>query len=127
MAGGAPVDPDRRVVIFSPARTASQQGMGNSGDDKWQVQFEPQAKWANPLIGWTSTADPSDNVYRVLSFDSQQAAVAFAERNGWQYEVEQPAPRSTARPKRFQGYGDNYAVKRKGIPVGGLRSEAKKA
>ena len=60
--------------------------------DKWQVQFEPQAKWANPLIGWTSTADPSDNVYRALSFDSQQAAVAFAGQrrigaaaalNGW--------------------------------------------
>ena len=44
-------------------------------------------------------------------------------KHGWEYEVEEPNQRSRARPKRYVGYGDNYSVKRKGLPVGGLRSE----
>ena len=35
----------------------------------------------NPLMGWTSSADPMSNVR--LSFDSKEEAIAFADRNGW--------------------------------------------
>ena len=46
------------------------------------------ARWENPLMGWTSTGDPYANVGEsALTFDSEEAAKAFAERHGWQYEV----------------------------------------
>ena len=63
---------------------------------------------------------------RALYFDSKEAAVAHAEKAGWEYEVVEHAPAVRGvegRPKRFIGYGDNYSFKRSGIPVGGLRSE----
>ncbi|KAL6216709.1 hypothetical protein ACLB2K_009928 [Fragaria x ananassa] len=74
----------RRVVIYSPARTASQQGSGKVG--KWKINFLSTQKWENPLMGWTSTGDPYANVGdAALSFDSEQAAKEFAEKHGWDY------------------------------------------
>ena len=40
-------------------------------------------RWENPLIGWTSTADPVDTVARSgLEFGSREAAISFAEKHG---------------------------------------------
>ncbi|KAK2997781.1 hypothetical protein RJ639_026163 [Escallonia herrerae] len=76
----------RRVIIYSPARTASQQGSGKVG--KWKVDFLSTRKWENPLMGWTSTGDPYANVGEAgLSFDSEEAAKEFAEKHGWDYMV----------------------------------------
>lgn len=39
-------------------------------------------------MGWTSTGDPYANVGDAgLSFDSEEAAKAFAEKYGWEYVV----------------------------------------
>lgn len=39
-------------------------------------------------MGWTSTGDPYANVGDAgLSFDSEEAARAFAEKHGWDYVV----------------------------------------
>ncbi|KAL8528841.1 hypothetical protein ACS0TY_006336 [Phlomoides rotata] len=76
----------RRVLIYSPARTASQQGAGKVG--RWKINFLSIQKWENPLMGWTSTGDPYANVGdAALSFDSKEAAIEFAERHGWAYTV----------------------------------------
>ncbi|KAG7034286.1 NADH dehydrogenase [ubiquinone] iron-sulfur protein 4, mitochondrial, partial [Cucurbita argyrosperma subsp. argyrosperma] len=76
----------RRVVIYSPARTASQQGSGKVG--KWKINFMSTQKWENPLMGWTSTGDPYANVGdSALSFDSEEAAKEFADKHGWEYVV----------------------------------------
>ncbi|KAJ7007117.1 hypothetical protein D5086_004610 [Populus alba] len=76
----------RRVIIYSPARTATQQGSGKVG--RWKINFLSTQKWENPLMGWTSTGDPYANVGEAgLSFDSEEAAKAFAEKHGWEYEV----------------------------------------
>ncbi|KAM7514423.1 hypothetical protein LguiA_004006 [Lonicera macranthoides] len=73
-------------VIYSPARTATQQGSGKVG--KWKIDFLSTQKWENPLMSWTSTGDPYANVGDAgLSFDSQEAAKAFAEKHGWEYVV----------------------------------------
>ncbi|KAJ1382421.1 NADH dehydrogenase ubiquinone Fe-S protein 4, mitochondrial [Sesbania bispinosa] len=74
----------RRVVIYSPARTASQQGSGKVG--RWKINFLSTQKWENPLMGWTSTGDPYAHVGdSALGFDSEEAAKAFAEKHGWEY------------------------------------------
>lgn len=39
-------------------------------------------------MGWNSTGDPYANVGdSALSFDSVEAAKAFAEKHGWEYSV----------------------------------------
>ncbi|KAK8678083.1 hypothetical protein V6N13_143595 [Hibiscus sabdariffa] len=76
----------RRVIIYSPARTATQQGSGKVG--KWKINFLSTHKWENPLMGWTSTGDPYANVGEAgLEFDSEEAAKAFADKYGWEYQV----------------------------------------
>jgi hypothetical protein len=46
----------------------------------------PTARWTNPLMGWTSTADPQSQV--TLYFDTQDEAIRFATRQG------EPLPRA---------------------------------
>lgn len=48
------------------------------GGPAWKIAHDNQGKWVNPLIGWTSTADPLENVARQLYFSSKEEAVAFA-------------------------------------------------
>ncbi|GAV67993.1 ETC_C1_NDUFA4 domain-containing protein [Cephalotus follicularis] len=96
----------RRVLIYSPARTASQQGSGKVG--KWKINFISTQKWENPLMGWTSTGDPYANVGDAgLGFDSEEAAKAFAERHGWEYVVKK---RHTPLLK-VKAYADNFKYK----------------
>ncbi|KAK2965536.1 hypothetical protein RJ640_030584 [Escallonia rubra] len=99
----------RRVVIYSPARTATQQGSGKVG--RWKINFMSTQKWENPLMGWTSTGDPYSHVGdSALGFDTQEDAVAFAERHGWEYTVRK---RQTPLLK-VKAYADNF--KWKGLP-----------
>ncbi len=76
-------------------------------------------------MGWTSTADTLETVSRQLYFKTKEAAIAFVEKNGMDYEVVEPAEVPKYRPKRFPGYGSNFDVNRLpgGKPIGGLRSE----
>ncbi|KAB5524792.1 hypothetical protein DKX38_022541 [Salix brachista] len=100
-----------QVIIYSPARTATQQGSGKVG--RWKINFLSTQKyayfvnysvacfafivvnltvlgsgWENPLMGWTSTGDPYANVGEAgLGFESEEAAKAFAEKHGWEYEA----------------------------------------
>ena len=46
------------------------------------------SRWENPLMGWTSTGDPYAHVGdSALCFDSEEAAIEFAQRHGWDYRV----------------------------------------
>ncbi|KAM1289310.1 hypothetical protein ACFX13_016951 [Malus domestica] len=96
----------RRVIIYSPARTATQQGSGKVG--KWKINFLSTQKWENPLMGWTSTGDPYANVGEAgLTFESEEAAKAFAEKHGWDYTVRK---RHTPLLKA-KAYADNFKWK----------------
>ncbi|KAK9814190.1 hypothetical protein WJX72_001977 [[Myrmecia] bisecta] len=113
----------RKVLIYAPARTACQQGQSKTTEPQgkgpgWKIEFDTQEKWINPLIGWTSTADPLENVGRAaLDFRTQDDAVAFCDKHGWQYELRAPKHPRKDRSKRFLGYGDNFSVKRQGFPL----------
>ncbi|KAM7507213.1 hypothetical protein LguiA_017666 [Lonicera macranthoides] len=95
-----------QVVIFSPARSATQQGSGKLG--KWKINFVSTQKWENPLMGWTSTGDPYAHVGdSAMGFDSEQDAIGFAERHGWDYTVKK---RQTPLLK-VRAYADNFKWK----------------
>ncbi|KAM5264657.1 NADH dehydrogenase [ubiquinone] iron-sulfur protein 4, mitochondrial [Ctenodactylus gundi] len=91
----------RKVRIFIPARNNMQSGVNNT--KKWKMEFDTRERWENPLMGWASTADPLSNM--VLAFSTKEDAIAFAEKNGWSYDVEE---RRIPKPKS-KSYGANFS------------------
>lgn len=64
------------------------EGKYHTEGQKFFVLICHVCRWENPLMGWTSTGDPYANVGdSALSFDSEEAAKAFAEKHGWEYVV----------------------------------------
>jgi hypothetical protein len=91
--------------IYRPARTAMQSGWANTR--KWVFEYEPAArKEIDPLMGWTGSPDTEGQVR--IRFDTKEEAVAFADRHGIAYRVEEPKSRRI-RPK---SYAANFAFKR---------------
>jgi hypothetical protein len=65
---------------------------GRAGTRRWILEFEPQsAPFIEPLMGWIGSTDPMAQVR--LAFPTREAAVAYAQRQGLNYEV-----RDTAKP-----------------------------
>jgi hypothetical protein len=76
--------PRRRVVIYRPAKSAMTSG--RAGTKHWLLEFEPQAApFIEPLMGWTGSTDPLAQVR--LTFPTREAAVAYAKRQGLDYQV----------------------------------------
>jgi hypothetical protein len=79
--------------IYQPARSAMQSGQGK---DKWMLEYEPEKpREIEPLMGWTSSSDMKSQVK--LKFDTKEEAIAYAERSGVPYRVEEPKPVTLAR------------------------------
>ena len=92
--------------IYRPARNAMQSGRGKS--KSWVLVHEPSApRSIDPLMGYTSSTDTRQQVR--LSFDTQEEAEAYAQRNGIEYTVQ---PAHDATPKRVS-YPDNFRSDRK--------------
>lgn len=91
--------------IYSPGKNAMQSGRGRTG--RWILEFEPvRAPGIEPLMGWTTSADTQRQVR--LTFDSAEAAVAYAERNGIAYEID----RAHERAPRPKSYAENFPANR---------------
>ena len=96
-----------QVRIFRPAKTAMQSGRANT--KRWLLEFEPaSARRVEPLMGWTSSADTRTQLR--LWFASKEEAVAYAQREGLMYTLEEPRERRL----KPRGYGDNFAYGRRG-------------
>jgi hypothetical protein len=90
--------------IYRPSRTAMQSGEGN---DKWLLEYEPEApRQIEPLMGWTSSTDMKSQIR--LSFDSKEEAIAYAQREGIAYRVEEPKPTT----RKTTSYSDNFKPNR---------------
>ncbi len=90
------------VKIYKPARNAMQSGKGKL--DHWVLEFEAAApRTADPLMGWTSSADTRQQVK--LRFDTKEEAIAYAEREGLAYTVLPEAPAAKVIRK---SYSDNF-------------------
>ncbi|KAJ2724452.1 ndufs4 NADH dehydrogenase Fe-S protein subunit [Coemansia sp. Benny D115] len=98
---GAPEALTKRTVrIYRPANNPMQSG--KNANLKWRVDFDGLEKgdrWSNPLMGWQSTADPMAPVR--LDFASREDAVHFAEKQGWNYFVQEPNFRRI-KPKSYK-------------------------
>ena len=93
--------------IYKPAKSATQSGLART--KQWLLVFEQdKPREIEPLMGWTSSGDTHQQVR--LWFDTKEEAVAYAEREGIAYRVEEPQ-----RPKpRTMAYSDNFNFNRTG-------------
>lgn len=105
---GMPAEQASRTVIIAPRINKTLQS-GGSVNHLWQITWKNEERWSNPLMGWTSTADPMSNVK--LTFDTQEEAVAFAQKNGWKYEARAPVPETTVELGTFS-YSHNFLPKK---------------
>ena len=93
--------------IYKPAKTAMQSGFGRTKD--WVLEHEPEAaREVDPLMGWTSSKDMRQQIK--LTFDTKEEAIAFAERNGIPFAIEEPQPRKPVK----KSYADNFKFGRVG-------------
>ncbi len=93
--------------IYKPAKTAMQSGSAKMQD--WVLDYEPeQPRAVEPLMGWTSSGDMTQQVK--LRFETKEEAIAYCERNGVAYQVAEP--KTSAR--RTISYSDNFAFTRRG-------------
>lgn len=94
--------------IYKPAKTAMQSGLARTKD--WVLEFEPQRpRTIDPLMGWTGSADPREQVQ--ICFETKEEAIAYAERNGIPYTVYDPEPRKPV----IKSYADNFKYGRIGM------------
>lgn len=94
--------PKQLVRISStPPRCGTQSGRARNGE--WVLEFEAaERQQPDPLMGWVGSGDTQNQVR--LRFDTREQAVAYAEANGFAYEIEEPKP-VVFRPK---SYADNF-------------------
>ena len=87
--------------IYQPSKNALQSGQANCR--KWVVEYEPEeAKRNEELMGWVGSGDMRGQLK--LNFESKEGAIAYAERNGIPYVLQEPKMRRQ-RPK---SYADNF-------------------
>ena len=91
--------------IHRPAKSATQSGLART--KAWLLEFEPEtAREIEPLMGWTSSGDTRQQLR--LSFDTREEAIAYAEREGIPYRVEEPHDPA----RRPMSYSDNFKFNR---------------
>lgn len=90
-----------KVRIFKPSRSTMQSGLGKT--QKWVLESEPVTKRTlEPLMNWSQSDDTLNQIK--LSFPSREAAIAHAQKQGWEYSV---AP-ERVKKIRPRNYMDNF-------------------
>ncbi|KAI0006801.1 ETC complex I subunit conserved region-domain-containing protein [Xylariaceae sp. FL0662B] len=101
---GAPMELQARSVrIYQPSKPATQSG--NWGGHHWRMDWDVLGKghrWENPLMGWQSSGDYMQGTK--IEFKTKEDAIAFAEKQGYEYFVQEPNERAFT-PK---AYANNF-------------------
>ena len=83
--------------------------MSEARTKEWILEFEPSSpRNIDPLMGWVSSRDMQSQVR--LEFDTKEEAIAYAEKHGLAYLVEEPAQRNL----QLRAYADNFKFDRVG-------------
>ena len=94
-----------KVRISQPSKAATQSGRAKT--HFWLLEYEIETpRRPEPLMGWISSGDTLNQVK--LRFESKEDAIAFAERKGWEYTVQDAAIRRV----RPRNYADNFRMDR---------------
>jgi hypothetical protein len=99
-------EPAMSAKIFSPAKNAMQSGKAKTG--YWILEFDREMPpKIDPLMGYTSSGDMKSQIR--LTFATQEEAVAYAEKHGIDYRVQEPKESR----RRQISYSDNFRYDRK--------------
>ena len=91
-----------RARIYMRPKPATQSGRATAGE--WLLDWQtPERAVNDPMMGWWGSADTSGQVR--LRFDTREQAVAYADKHGIEYQIEQ-AP--AAKPLKPKAYADNF-------------------
>ena len=91
--------------IYQPAKTAMQSGRRKTCS--WLVEHPPASSARqDKLMGWHSCSDTDSQVR--LKFSTKDAAIAYCEAQGIQFEMATPS----VRRRRTRSYADNFAFDR---------------
>jgi hypothetical protein len=93
--------------IYRPAKTAMQSGHAKTRE--WVLDYEPEEpRVVESLMGWTSSGDMKSQLR--LRFATKEEAVAYAERHGIPYQVQEGKPAT----RKGLSYADNFSNTRRG-------------
>lgn len=110
---GMPSEHAARTVIIAPRPNKTMQN-GEGYLHQWQITWQHTGKWDNPLMGWSSSADPLGTLK--LTFDSEEAAIAYADKMGFKYELRAPVtdtnPNADGANPGSKTYNHNFLTKR---------------
>ncbi|MDI7863974.1 ETC complex I subunit [Rhizobiaceae bacterium n13] len=91
--------------IYRPAKTAMQSGKAKT--NLWVLEFDPEKpRTIDPIMGYTSSGDMKQQVK--LTFESQELAEAYAQRNGIEYRIILPKEAT----RKVVSYPDNFKFNR---------------
>ncbi|MGE6740177.1 ETC complex I subunit [Allorhizobium pseudoryzae] len=91
--------------IYRPAKTAMQSGKAKT--HLWVLEFDQEEpRRIDPILGYTSSSDMKQQVR--LTFETQELAQAYAERNGIDYRVIPPKEAK----RQAVSYSDNFRFNR---------------
>ena len=94
--------------IYRPTRGATQSGHART--KAWLLEYErAEAVEIEPLMGWTGSSETEMQVK--VAFDTREEAVAFAEKRGIAFEVEDHPPEKV---RHGLSYADNFKPTRVG-------------
>lgn len=96
-----------RARIYRPHKNAASSGYGRTNE--WVLEYPPEGRDLEPLMGWVSGADTQSQVS--LSFETKEQAIAYAKERGIDAVVQEHHDR---RPNiRPGGYGENFSTSRR--------------
>ena len=78
-------------------------GQSGSGSNKWTLEFKPEDKHIDKVMGWASASDTMHEVK--MMFDSVEEAVKFAQKNHYDFEVIESHKSKMIK----KSYADNFA------------------
>jgi hypothetical protein len=82
-------------------RKTTQSGKAQAG--RWLLEFERvEGQRPDPLTGWNGSGDTRTQIR--LTFDSSDAAIVYATKNGFGYHLVPATPV----PLKIQTYADNF-------------------
>ena len=92
--------------IFQPSKDASQSGLARTR--MWLLEFDQTApRETDPLMGWVGSSDMLQQVR--LEFETREEAVAYAQKAGIAYRVEEPQKNVL---RKGLSYSDNFKFNR---------------
>ncbi|RMZ76807.1 hypothetical protein DV738_g4683, partial [Chaetothyriales sp. CBS 135597] len=105
MDGSEPGDITPAAVLSGAPVDLQARTSGTWGAHVWRLDWDPLprgGRWENPLMGWQSSGDFVQAIH--LDFKSKEDAVTFAQKQGYEYYVQEPQKRRFV-PK---AYANNF-------------------